>query len=164
MSYSAVWMVWNRFVTEGTAGLSPRYDHNGRPGPGRSCLIFRAALWLKRLHPDWGAVVIHTVLKERYGSANLVASRQMNRWFRKAGLSNRGSRMPKNSKDWAWKVHDTWQVDAKEQQRLGSGEQTCWLTIVDEKSGALLEAPPFPPWEDLSGSAAGLQGCFGEGI
>jgi transposase len=155
VSYAAVWTLWDRFSNEGKSGLSPRYDNNGRTGPDRSCLIFRAACWLKRLHPEWGAVVIHTILKERYDEKKLVSARQMNRWFQKAGLSMRGSRMPENPKDWAKEVHDTWQVDAKEQVRTASGEHVCWLTTADEKSGGLLGASPFPPREDFPGSVEG---------
>lgn len=156
VSYGAARNLWIRFQSEGQTGLLPRYDNNGRKGPDRSCLIFRAACWLKRLHRDWGALVIHTKLKGRYGDEQLPSSRQMNRWFSKVGLSGRGSRMPQNPKQWAEKVHDVWQMDAKEQVRPDSGGGVCWLTIVDEKSGALIEAPPFPPRENLPGSLGGL--------
>lgn len=145
VSYGAVRGVWVRYSIEGAAGLAPRYGNNGRRGPGRDCLFFRAACWLKRLHPDWGAPMIRAVLEGRYGGRGLASARQMNRWFAKARLSRRGSRMPANPREWAAEVHDTWQVDAKERFGIGSGGEACWLTIVDERSGALVEAPPFPP-------------------
>jgi hypothetical protein len=45
---------------------------------------------------------------------------------------------------WSNVVHDIWQIDAKEQLHLSSGENVCYLTIVDEKPGCLLMAY-FPP-------------------
>jgi hypothetical protein len=162
VSYGAAMNLWKRFQSEGEGGFVPRYHNNGRKGPDRMCLIFRAACWLKRLHRDWGAVVIHTKLKCRYGDEQLPSSRQMNRWFSKTGLSRRGSRMPQNPKQWAEEVHDVWQIDAKELVRPDSGGGVCWLTIVDEKSGALIEAPPFPPRENFQGPLARLQAGIGE--
>jgi transposase len=164
VSYAAVWTLWHRFSSEGKSGLLPRYDHNGRKGPGRDCLVFRAACWLKRLHPDWGAVVIHTVLGERYGGEGLASARQMNRWFRAVGLSKRGGKAPRNPKQWAREVHDVWQMDAKERFKLDTGEEFCWLTVVDEKSGALIAAPPFPPRNDLAGAPGGFQAGIGGAV
>jgi hypothetical protein len=164
VSYGAAWKLWKRYESDGQGGLLPRYDNNGRKGPGRDCLVFRAACWLKRLHPDWGAAMIHAKLKSRYPNEELACKRQMNRWFSAVGLSHRGSRMPQNPKQWAEEVHDIWQVDAKELVRLDTGSEVCWLTIVDEKSGALIEAPPFPPRENLAGFLAGLQAGIGGGV
>jgi hypothetical protein len=36
-------------------------------------------------------------------------------------------------------------VDAAEQVPLRSGRRVCWLRIVDECSGAVLETVVFPP-------------------
>ena len=41
--------------------------------------------------------------------------------------------------------HDTWQMDASEQLRLGSGQGISWLRLVDEYSGAFLGTTVFPP-------------------
>jgi hypothetical protein len=49
----------------------------------------------------------------------------------------------RTSKRWATEPHMVWQTDAKEQQRLVDGTFFCYLTIMDEKSGALLAAPVF---------------------
>ncbi len=156
VSYAAAWSLWDRFQKEGQSALKPRYENNGRKGPGRDCLFFRAACWLKRRHPDWGAPVVHTILKRRYGDGGLASIRQLNRWFEKAGLSSRGTKMPENCKQWAREVHDTWQMDAKEQVRMDCGLEVCWLSIVDERSGGLIAAPPFPPRADFTGWPQGV--------
>lgn len=165
VSYGAVWTLWNRYAVEGSSALSPRYGNNGRKGSDRNCLVFRAACWLKRRYPEWGSPVIRVILQDRYGKSEAIASaRQMNRWFIKSGLSHRGSKIPTNPKEWAREVHEIWQVDAKENVGIDSGDKVCWLTVADEKSGALVAAPPFPPREDLPGSIVGLQAGPGGNI
>jgi transposase len=151
ISYGATWKWWSRYKKQGEAGLKPRYANCGKSGPPRDCLIYRAACWLKRLHPDWGSNLIWAILKERYPEYDRPTPRTFNRWFRKVGLSLPKTKFPREPKVWAKSPHDTWQVDAKEQVRIGSGEQVCWITVVDEKTSSLLKAVPFPPQEDLSG-------------
>ncbi len=43
--------------------------------------------------------------------------------------------------------HDTWQMDAVEQLRLGSGQGVRWLRLVDEYSGAFLGTTVFPHYQ-----------------
>lgn len=40
-------------------------------------------------------------------------------------------------------MHQVWQIDAKENQSLSDGRPACWLSIVDEKTCGLIEAPVF---------------------
>lgn len=54
-------------------------------------------------------------------------------------------------------VHNIWQVDAKEQLTLLDGQVACYLTIVDEKSGAALASPVFPLCSNQSSSARNSQ-------
>jgi hypothetical protein len=105
----------------------------------------RAALWLKRLHPGWGAALIRLVLKERYRRACLPGERTLQRWFHRAGLYKTKTTFPAIRHKWARRVHDCWQVDAKEKLYLHGAQKACYLTIVDEKSGCLLNNFVFPP-------------------
>lgn len=40
-------------------------------------------------------------------------------------------------------MHEIWQIDAKENQKIKGGNKACWLTITDEKSCGLIEAFAF---------------------
>lgn len=153
VSYGAVYKLCKRFRLEGDVGLLPKYFNCGKSGPGRDCLIFRAACWLRRLHPDWGAEFIHAILKDRYPSESLPVPRTFRKWFKAHGLDRPRAKaeLPPTPGKWAGEAHEVWQVDAKEGYRIESEQRVCWLSIVDEKSGALLEAPPFPQKQDLPG-------------
>jgi hypothetical protein len=51
-------------------------------------------------------------------------------------------------------------MDAKEQLQLADGSGASWLTLSDEKSGAVLDSPLFPPAQldpgDAGGGTSGL--------
>ena len=149
LSYSTVRNICHRFQTEGCKGLTPHYFNCGRKGAARGDYrLWRAALWLKRLHPRWGAALILLLLKARYRRAVLPGERTLQRWFHSAGLYKAKSSFPLPLQPWAKRVHDIWQIDAKEKLHLASGQRTCYLTVVDEKSGSLLAAFVFPPFSD----------------
>lgn len=151
VSYGTAAEAVHRYRKHGPAGLIPHYENNGRPPRGRDCLVFRAALCLRRRHRDWGAAMIRSVLVRRFGELpGMASSRTMQRWFAAAGLGEQGGVRPNGNKQWAHEPHDVWQVDAKENVHTEMGK-VCWLTVVDERSGALLGAPPFPPRQDQPG-------------
>ncbi|WP_169521694.1 DDE-type integrase/transposase/recombinase [Spirosoma spitsbergense] len=74
----------------------------------------------------------------------LPSIRTLQLWFKAAGLTKPRPQLLNSPKVWAEYPHQVWQVDAKEQQRTLDGTKVCWLTVVDEKSGAVLAAPVFP--------------------
>ena len=148
--YNTVREYYKKYQSKGEKGLIPDYSNCGKQLPSSEDLIYRATCWLKRLHPDWGAPFIRIKLEEHYQGHDLPSIRTMQRWFQYKGLNKVASRLPKPIADWAKKPHDTWQVDAKEQVVLADGGKGCWLTIVDEKSGALLATLVFPPQQDFS--------------
>ena len=114
--------------------------------PRYAPLIYRAALWLKRCHPDWGAVLIQMSVQDRYKDVAVPSERTLQRWFKAKQLYKPKSRFPLlQSPPPAHQVHDTWQIDAKEKLHLGSGQKASYLSVVDEYSGALLKAAVFPP-------------------
>jgi hypothetical protein len=144
LSYATVRALWQRFEARGRDGLAPDYSRCGRPGPRRDDLLYRAARYLKFLHRPWGAPLIRLKLEQRYGPENLPSVRTLQRWFKRDGLTLPRKQLPQAEAAWAAAPHQIWQIDAKENLCLSSGEVACYLTIVDEHSGALLEAPVFP--------------------
>lgn len=146
LSYATVRTIWQRFEARGRQGLAPDYSRCGRPR--RDDRIYRAARYLKFLHRQWGAPLIRLKLEQRYGSA-IPSVRTLQRWFKRDGLTLPRKQLPRAKVAWAEAPHAIWQIDAKENLRLGpaetsSAEVASYLTIVDEHSGALLEAPVFP--------------------
>jgi hypothetical protein len=146
LSYNTVCRICQRVSTQGPSALSPHYFNCGRrAAQGFQPLVYRAALWLKRLHPGWGAAFIVLKLKEHYKRKKIPSDRTLQRWFHRAGLYKARSRFPEHYDQWALKAQDTWQVDAKEKLRLKDGKKVCYLSVVDEQSGSLLKAVVFPP-------------------
>lgn len=145
LSYATLLRLWKRYKAEGTSGLTPHYNRCG-PAAGSRCapLIYRAALWLKRCHPNWGAALIGVILKDRYQDMAVPAERTLQHWFRAKKLYKLKSRFPV-VQSIAQQAHDVWQIDAKEKLCLGGGQKLCYLSVVDEKSGCLLKAAVFPP-------------------
>lgn len=137
--------------------LGAHYQNCGPKQPFTNALLVRASLWLKRLHPLWGAPFIRLQLLERYKPHKLPATTTMQGWFRKAGLSKPRQRLPQPRIGTSKAVHNIWQVDAKENLRLLNGTEACYLTITDEHSGAGLAALVFPPPLYQAGAGGGSQ-------
>lgn len=147
IAYQSVQSWCHRFKKEGKAGLKPRYARCGPQAIKTDPLIYRCALWLKRLHSKWGAPLIRLKLQQRYPEKKIPGERAFQNWFRKAGLNAPRSKHPKQEKQWAKKVHEVWQVDGKEEQLIQDNKPACWLTMVDEYTGGLIAAPAFPKKE-----------------
>ena len=143
MSYSTVRNIW--CLHQRGEPLAPKYGNCGPKGPKYSALIHRACLWLKRRHDEWGAPFILLKLEERYPDEAIPTPRTVQRWFANAKLNKKKSEIPQGPRDWAKEVHETWQLDAKEQFVLKDGQKACYLSIIDEKSGSALRARAFPP-------------------
>ncbi|MCH2044991.1 MAG: hypothetical protein MK212_12805 [Saprospiraceae bacterium] len=77
------------------------------------------------------------ILIERYGAEAVPSVRTLQYAFRKAGLNKRRSIRTVSEKK-VTKVHEEWQIDAKENLELQDGSRACYLTIVDTKSGGVL--------------------------
>lgn len=143
VSYDAVRRICKRQQQQGEAGLLPNYKRCGSEGIRLSAFYHRVSLWLKRAHPLWGAPYIRLQLDTRYGMGRLPSIRTLQLWFKKANLTKPRPQLLNTPKVWADQPHQIWQVDAKEHQRTLDGTKVCWLTVVDEKSGAVLAAPVF---------------------
>jgi hypothetical protein len=152
INYGTIKTYHERYLAEGMQGLVPHYSNCGKHMPERSNLAFRASSFLKRIHPLWGAPFIKIKLQERYPDLVLPAVRTLQKWFKFQGLNVLKTRIPNPLDQWAKQPHETWQIDAKERIVLADQTQGCWLTIVDEKSGATLATLVFPPQQDMPSS------------
>lgn len=151
--YSTVRNLCKRFEKLGVTGLTPDYHNCGQGRePKRTDLIYRTAVWLKSKHRKWGGEYIRLILRERYPEVKVPTARTMQNWYKALDLNPQRDKRPREESAWADEAHDVWQIDAKEQMRTRDGEPASWLSMVDEHSGAILEAPVFPPKEDQSGS------------
>ncbi len=144
VSYDAVRRIHKRHDRQGEAGLLPDYKRCGVEGIRLSAFYHRVSLWLKQAHPLWGAPYIRLQLDTRYAIGHLPSIRTLQLWFKAANLTKPRPQLLNTPKVWADYPHQVWQVDAKEHQRTLDGTKVCWLTVVDEKSGAVLAAPVFP--------------------
>jgi hypothetical protein len=150
VSFSTVQRICSRYQQQGEQGLKPLYEHCGKSRPDRTHRMYRLSLWLHRHHPTWGAPLIHLKLSQKYVREKIPSVRTLQNWFKWSQESECHNKHPKTVGIWVDSPHDMWQVDAKEQGRLTTGEPLCWLTMTDEKSGSLITAPLFPPRPYLS--------------
>ena len=157
--------LWRRYRDRGPAGLEPDYAACGRAGARCERRVYRAALWLKRAHPGWGGPLIRTLIQQRWPEAQVPVARNLQRWFRAAGINTSPrQRRPREPVQRATAVHETWEMDAKEQVRLADASGVSWLTLSDEKSGAILDSPLFPPVLLDPGHAPGGASRLADGI
>jgi len=147
-SYSTTCRIWRRFKKYGYQGLNADYSNCGPRAIKSSKKVYRCSIWLKRKHPKWGAPFILTILEERYPKEHFPSVRTMQLWFRKAGLSLPKAYRKEPKVEKVKKVHDCWQIDAKENLQLKDGSKACYLSVVDVKSGAALGAPVFSQGKD----------------
>ncbi|MCI0560578.1 MAG: helix-turn-helix domain-containing protein [Nitrososphaera sp.] len=154
ISLWTVRQIWRRYRKQAEAGLLPKYESGGKSR--RKKLIYRAGIWLKRLHGNWGGGLIRLLLKQRWSDKKIPHERTLQRWFREAGVNIAKRRLPAQNSSRAKRVHEVWQMDATSHVALADGSEVSWLTISDEMSGAILAAEVFPPKSlGTSGVAAG---------
>jgi hypothetical protein len=135
-----------RIKIQGKAALAASYPSRAYPHTLEFRELVDEGLELRREHPTWGAGLICVFLRRRHPKQELPSGRTLQRWFRHAALSpapsgRRSGSQPKR----AQRPHEVWQMDAADQVALRGGKLVCWLRIVDECSGAVLETAVFPP-------------------
>ena len=135
-----------RYKSSGDLGLQPKYSNCGKERPKETNFIFRAVRFLRHYHPSWGAEKIYSEIKYKYPDRSLPHHRTMTRWFYWNGQLESKCRNDISTIDFpaASNPHDCWQIDAKEEMRTADGKKQCWLNIVDEKTGMVIEPPVFP--------------------
>jgi transposase len=136
---------WHRYRDQGEAGLQTHYDRCGPPAARTAPAVVQAVLALRQAHPSWGAGLIRLETKKQFPDQSLPSARQLQRWFRAAGLQPPRAKRPPVERQRGCEPHQVWQIDAKEQLRLADGTGTSVLTVTDEASGTLLGVVPFPP-------------------
>jgi hypothetical protein len=144
VSYKSVLTLCKRFKAKGALGIETSYSNSGCKSTEKMLFYKRVCLWLKRLHIEWGAPIIRVILTKRYGVGDLPSIRRIQDWFTITGATKPRQRLGQQSIGRSLAEHNIWQVDAKERFILASSEVGNYLNIVDEFSGAWLEAPLFP--------------------
>lgn len=148
VGFSTVQRLCARQKELGAEGLKPLYGNCGKSKPNRRNWAYRSILWLRRLHPYWGAPLMHLKMSQKYPNRQIPSIRTLQYWFKWSSTGLCHNTHPKEEVEWAKSPHDIWQTDAKEQGKLLDYSPYCWLTITDEKSGGLIQAPLFPPKQD----------------
>jgi len=87
VNYTSTRQIYQRYIKSGLSGLVPHYYNCGPQTIKGDYVIYRSSLWLKRLHPDWGAPLIHLILKMRHPDRKISSIRTMQRWFLAAGYN-----------------------------------------------------------------------------
>jgi transposase len=74
--------IWCNYQKEGEKSLLTKYVNCGVKTIRSESRMYRVTLWLKRLHPTWGAGRIRIGLQIRYDETIIPSERTMQRWFR----------------------------------------------------------------------------------
>lgn len=144
MAYASVRNVWGLYRREGR--IEPNYGACGRRGVQASRRVYRAALWLKREHPTWGAPLIGQLIRDKWPDEAMPSARTLQRWFRREGLQPQPpKRAGQARRGRGTAPHNIWEMDSREAIELATGESVSWLLISDEASGAVLGGQVFPP-------------------
>lgn len=144
MPYESVRKVWRVYRQEGR--IHPNYHRCGKTGVKASRRVYRAALWLKRFHPTWGAPLIGQVIKDKWETESVPNARSLQRWFIQAGIQSPKPKHKGEARLGRGKAaHNVWEMDSREAIELANGEKVSWLLVSDEASGAVLGGAVFPP-------------------
>jgi len=92
LRYKTVRTIWRRYRLRGVAGLTPDYHCRKRRCTTLRRRSMRAACWLKRHHPTWGARRIRELLQERWPDRAIPGERSLQRGFKEAGVDTPGGR------------------------------------------------------------------------
>jgi hypothetical protein len=144
VSRQSVHTLIKRYEESGENGLKPHYDSCGKSPNLEQNLIFRAVRYFRYWHPTWGSEKIRAQLLFLRPSLDVPSSRTIHRWLSTNEQIPKGSKLPRNKAKWVQKLHECWQIDAKESMYLSDGSYACWLNIVDEYSGTVISPPVFP--------------------
>jgi hypothetical protein len=144
LSYRTVVNLWQKYKQTGEENLASNYSQCGLHQSQQFANIKPACLSLKQLHSSWGAPRIYVALVKLYPQQALPNIRTLQLWYKEAHLVKPRYTQNDASIGAAKAVHNIWQVDAKEQLTLLDGQRACYLTIVDDKSGACLDTLVFP--------------------
>jgi hypothetical protein len=145
VSRRSVYNLINRHSCEGDSGLRPRYANCGQQRPLESDFLFRAVRCMRAWHPGWGSEKIRAEMQRMRPNLALPHYRTMTRWFHWNGQMEirLKSKLPQTGTRQATRLHEIWQIDAKEEMRIANGSKNCWLNVTDEYSGGVMDPPVF---------------------
>lgn len=149
VSLSSVKSIIRRYAESGEAGLQPNYDNCGPHSPTTCARQVRMFCALKTWHPGWGYDKIGSLIQAKHPSMRLANRRTVYRWWHAKDLMRKRSKPPQSAKQWASSPHQIWQIDAKEMMLLKDNQRYCWLNIVDEHTGTVIDPPVFPLRKDI---------------
>jgi hypothetical protein len=66
LSFWTVRHLWRRYRCQPSADCAPAYPRCARSDPRTDRRMIRAAVFLKRRHPSWGAVLISLQLRQKW--------------------------------------------------------------------------------------------------
>lgn len=143
-SYDGVRKIYRMYRRDGLQGIELKYGHCRRPQ------VYQGDIWERvrsmiDANPKWGAPYIRSQLLAGGEFDRVPHERTIQRWLKAQGLSKGRGRKPGVNRSYTIQVHDTWQVDGKENVTLADTSQTCYLSIADEGSRTFLEGLVFPP-------------------
>ena len=142
------------YEQRGESALVADYSNCGRWVDPLAEKAYRLVRLVQHLHPDWGVPYIVTKIAVNYPHLALQSERHYQRRLKKdcPKIELPPATIPReNLINDVRQAHDEWQIDAKEQIKLESGEEACYLNVTDTKSHALLKAKTFPPRMDSTG-------------
>lgn len=156
INHHSVGRLCKAYEEHGRGCLVPDYSNCGKKISTQAEKVYRLVRLVRHFHSEWGVPYILTRIEVAYPNLVLQSHRTYQRRLKKdcpkpdlppptvprAPLLND-----------VRQAHDEWQLDAKEQIKLGSGQEVCYLNTTDTKSHALLKAKPFPPAVDTAGSS-----------
>jgi len=145
------------YEERGECALVADYSNCGRRIDPDAEKAYRLVRLTRHFHPDWGVPYIVTRIETAYPNLVLQSERTYQRRLKKdcSKVEIPPPVIPREKLvNDVRQAHDEWQIDAKEQIKLASGQQVCYLNITDAKTNALLEAKAFPPQADSTSSIA----------
>ena len=143
MPYESVRNVWRLYRKAGR--IHPNFQASGRKGARCARKVYFAAVFLKALHPSWGAGLIRQVILQRWPDAQVPSPRSLQRWFASKRRKGRALVQVEARIGRGKTPHNIWEMDSREGIRLKNGERAIWLLVSDEASGAILSSEVFPP-------------------
>lgn len=145
VSRKTIYQLIERYEAEGENGLKPKYENCGKQRPQTNDFVYRAVRCMRTWHPSWGAEKIHAEMMMLRPKLELPHYRTFTRWFHWNNqlIDRLKSTLPKVKTKLATRLHEGWQIDAKEEMLTLDGIKQCWLNITDEFSGTVINPPVF---------------------
>jgi transposase len=154
LSLRTVYRLRARFRPAGQP-CAPAYDRCGRPPAPHFRDLRPEVLALRRLHRGWGAGRIRVQLRQQHPKQPLPDLSTIRRWLARAGLAPPPATPATPAAPRARCPHQIRQADASERLSLRSGQRVCWLRVVDEATGAVLDSQVFAQgrWAEVEDGA-----------